>query len=69
MKALDPAKYEVVQIGITPNGQWLTGEAMLALSAPSSDATALVFVRKEAAAARAWNRNTRDDLPDAFFFP
>jgi hypothetical protein len=34
-----------------------------------SDATALVFVRKEVDASRAWNRNTRDDLPDAFFFP
>lgn len=42
MKALDPAKYEVVQIGITPDGQWLTGEAMLALSAPSSASAALV---------------------------
>ncbi|MBP7998262.1 MAG: D-alanine--D-alanine ligase [Chloroflexi bacterium] len=33
MKALDPEKYEVVQIGITHEGQWLTGEAMQALTA------------------------------------
>lgn len=44
MNALDPEKYEVVQIGITHEGQWLTGEAMKALTAGStdSDSTALV---------------------------
>ena len=31
--ALDPEKYEVVEIGITKSGQWLTGDAMTQLSA------------------------------------
>ena len=29
LSVLDPAKYEVTQIGITLNGQWLTGEDVL----------------------------------------
>lgn len=37
MNALNPDKYEVVQIGITPEGVWLTGEAMAALTAGPSD--------------------------------
>jgi D-alanine-D-alanine ligase len=31
MEALDPEKYEVIQIGITQNGEWLTGENALEL--------------------------------------
>jgi D-alanine-D-alanine ligase len=33
MSALDPDKYEVVMIGITKSGRWLTGNAALALEA------------------------------------
>jgi D-alanine-D-alanine ligase len=29
LSVLDPAKYEVTQIGITPEGKWLTGEDVL----------------------------------------
>ena len=46
MRALNPEKYEIVQIGITPQGQWLTGEAMQALTAganPDGDRQALVL--------------------------
>lgn len=32
MAALDPAKYEVVPIGVTKSGHWLAGDAMLALT-------------------------------------
>lgn len=32
MGALDPAKYDVVPIGIDKNGRWLTGDAMTALT-------------------------------------
>lgn len=45
MRALNPEKYEVVQIGITPQGQWLTGEAMQALTAGPSDATSQSLVQ------------------------
>lgn len=38
MDALDPEKYEVVAIGITPAGQWLAGDALAALTAGSMDA-------------------------------
>ncbi|MEM7116141.1 MAG: D-alanine--D-alanine ligase family protein [Chloroflexota bacterium] len=43
MAALDKDKYEVVPIGITKNGRWLTGNAMAALSdgAASQPATLL----------------------------
>jgi D-alanine-D-alanine ligase len=36
MSALDPDKYEVVMIGITKSGRWLTGNAALALEAAVS---------------------------------
>lgn len=41
--ALDPNKYEVVAIGITRNGRWLTGDVMTALTAggPAQMATLL----------------------------
>ncbi|MBE2221865.1 MAG: D-alanine--D-alanine ligase [Anaerolineae bacterium] len=32
MAALDPAKYEIVPIGITKNGRWLTGDVVAALT-------------------------------------
>jgi D-alanine-D-alanine ligase len=32
MAALDPAKYEVVPIGITRTGRWLTGDVLAALT-------------------------------------
>ncbi|MCB0000292.1 MAG: D-alanine--D-alanine ligase, partial [Anaerolineales bacterium] len=35
MAALDREKYEVVPIGITKNGRWLTGDAMAALTSGS----------------------------------
>lgn len=43
MKALNPAKYEVVPIGIDKNGRWLTGNAMATLTEgqPSQPATLL----------------------------
>ena len=45
MNALDPEKYEVVQIGITHEGQWLTGEAMKALTAGSADNGSMALVQ------------------------
>lgn len=39
MKALNPQKYEVVPIGITKQGQWLAGEAVLALTAGDTSQT------------------------------
>lgn len=43
MRALNPDKYEVVQIGIDKNGRWLAGDAMMALTEghPSQPATLL----------------------------
>lgn len=29
LSVLDPAKYEVIEIGITPEGKWLTGESLI----------------------------------------
>src|SRR5512142_96482 len=29
LSVLDPARYDVTQIGITPDGRWLTGEDVL----------------------------------------
>ena len=29
LSVLDPAKYDVTQIGITPEGKWLTGEDVI----------------------------------------
>ncbi len=37
MAALDPEKYEVVMIGITKNGRWLTGNVAAALEAGQDD--------------------------------
>jgi D-alanine-D-alanine ligase len=37
MAALDPKKYEVVMIGITKNGRWLTGNVAAALEAGQDD--------------------------------
>jgi D-alanine-D-alanine ligase len=39
MDALDRDKYEVVPVGVTRSGQWLTGDALAALTAGTSDAT------------------------------
>ena len=36
MKALDPGKYEVVPIGITRQGEWITGDALAALTGGNS---------------------------------
>ena len=33
LSVLDPAKYEVTQIGITHEGKWLTGEDVMRISA------------------------------------
>jgi D-alanine-D-alanine ligase len=38
MAALDREKYDVVPIGITPEGRWLTGDPMAALASGRSDA-------------------------------
>ncbi|HSH02120.1 MAG TPA: D-alanine--D-alanine ligase family protein [Anaerolineae bacterium] len=35
--ALDRAKYEIIPIGITPDGRWLTGDAMHALTSGQTD--------------------------------
>ncbi|MBK8431380.1 MAG: D-alanine--D-alanine ligase [Chloroflexi bacterium] len=43
MRALDPAKYEVVPIGITHDGHWLAGEAMQMLEAGTGETTAVLF--------------------------
>ncbi len=66
MKALDPAKYEVVQIGITPEGQWLTGEAMLALSAGSGDAAATALVQSGSSETQI-SKLTAEDAIDVVF--
>lgn len=66
MKALDPTRYEVVQIGITPNGQWLTGEAMLALSAESGDAAATALVQSGSSETQI-SKLTAEDAIDVVF--
>jgi D-alanine-D-alanine ligase len=60
MAALDPARYEVVPIGITKDGRWLAGNAMAALSEgatarpatllpePAADETAAALLALEA---------------------
>jgi D-alanine-D-alanine ligase len=44
MSALDPERYEIVEIGITKEGQWLTGPAMDQLQAGEGDARQATFL-------------------------
>jgi D-alanine-D-alanine ligase len=48
MAALDRAKYEVVPIGITRNGRWLTGNVVAALTDGTEAATATLLPDPEA---------------------
>lgn len=43
MAALDPAKYEVIPIGITRTGRWLTGDVVAALTAGQPTPTAALL--------------------------
>lgn len=69
MNALDLTKYDVVPIGITKSGQWLTGEAMAALldgDREADDKTTAVVLPPTPNAAALINMhngsNTADDL-------
>lgn len=66
MHALDPNKYEVIQIGITPEGKWLTGEAMLALGAGSTNAAATALVQSGSSETQI-SKLTAEDAIDVVF--
>ena len=78
LSVLDPAKYEVTQIGITTEGKWLTGDDVLGklehgktngleqvVVAPDPSETGIYVLRdkKLGAAAEGWRR-VQDDRPD-----
>jgi D-alanine-D-alanine ligase len=44
ISALDPDRYEIVEIGITKEGQWITGAAMAQLQAGDSEAHPAAFL-------------------------
>ncbi|MFW5940800.1 MAG: D-alanine--D-alanine ligase family protein [Chloroflexota bacterium] len=65
MGALDPEKYEVVAIGIDKSGEWLVGDAMLALSEGASNSTHPATLLPDPRASALMRMERRETKPTA----